>query len=87
MASQTETSKSTLEAYIHNAKERGDTSVGRKEVLAHAFLSALQHHWPSKAEASFRRLLIDSVAIREAEPSRWMTQRKIAIRKLSEFLG
>ncbi|MEK6706437.1 MAG: hypothetical protein AABZ06_11685 [Bdellovibrionota bacterium] len=63
--------------------EAFNTTVDRAEVVAHATLSAFIHHWPSQSTAEMLNLLEDTAKIRIAEPSRWMTQRKIAIAKLA----
>jgi hypothetical protein len=54
----------------------------RDEVVAHATLSAFAHHWPSKCGAEILQLLADTDRIKREEPSRWKTQRRIAIAKL-----
>ncbi len=67
-----------LEAFL----AQSDASVDRPEVVAHATLSALAHHWFKQfATPQVIDLLQRSARIRAAEPSRWMTQRRIAISK------
>ena len=54
----------------------------RAEVVAHATLSALSHHWPNQhCTTQIMDLLHRSAQVRAQEPSRWMTQRRIAISK------
>lgn len=61
-------------------------AIGREEIVAHATLSALQHHWPSLAGERIRALLVETKNIRSTENSRWMIQRRIAISKLQRVL-
>lgn len=61
--------------------------VDRDQVVAHATLSALAHHWPSKADEALIRLLAATSKIKQTEHSRWSTQRRIAIAKLARFFA
>ena len=83
MRDQIESSKLILEEY--RARRAGECTVrpDRLEIVAHAMLSALVHHWPSRTTADLSRLLSDTLEIKEIEHSRWMTQRRIAIAKLA----
>ena len=62
------------------------SEIDREEVVAHATLSALVHHWPSHADETVRLLLEETWEIRSAEKSRWITQRRIAIARLAKAL-
>ncbi len=62
-------------------------AIDRPEVVAHALLSALTHHWPSSSDQATRELLDRTLKIKEVERSRWITQRRIAIAKLAKHLN
>lgn len=62
-------------------------SVDRPEVVAHATLSALVHHWPSRASPGMVALLEATAMIKTIEHSRWAVQRRIAIAKLVRDAG
>ncbi len=62
------------------------SAIDRVEVVAHATLSALVHHWPSQADETIRTLLEETWEIRSAEKSRWITQRRLAIARLANEL-
>ena len=79
----------TLEAYISRvnaAPLHALEEIDRAEVVAHAALSGLVHHWPEKATDEILVLLSKTQLIREAERSRWIVQRRIAIVKWQRFL-
>ncbi len=65
---------------------RSQTVVDRKEVVAHATLSAWVAHWPQEALALERDLLAKTQTIQTQEASRWLKQRRIALAKLSKKL-
>lgn len=62
------------------------SNVDREMIVAHATLSAFIHHWPSKAQPEISELLTKTKFIRDLENSRWHTQRRIAISKLSRII-
>ena len=84
MGSQIEFSIKILSDYLSRKSNGIEASVDRDEVVAHATLSAWVHHWPSEASSDVLRLLLETSRIREAEQSRWMTQRRLALAKLSK---
>lgn len=73
-----------LAVAILEAWRSGDcSSVDRPQVVAHATLGAWISHWPGRATLDERDLLARTIAIRAAEPGRWIKQRRIALAKLS----
>jgi|GEM_PF-2502083 len=46
--------------------------VDRPQVLAHALLSALHQHWPSRTTVETAKLLEQTMIIRETEWYRWI---------------
>jgi hypothetical protein len=60
--------------------------LSRELVVAYATLAAFAHHWPSRASAHVKALLIEFFWVREREPDRFLKQRRIAVAKLSEGL-
>ncbi|MCM2276710.1 MAG: hypothetical protein NDJ89_01380 [Oligoflexia bacterium] len=85
MQAQLESSVALLEGWRATATETFTPSIDREAVVAHATLSALIHHWPSKSSPQIEDLLAQTIRIKEVERSRWMTQRRIAIAKLVRF--
>jgi hypothetical protein len=81
MVSEIESAISVLAQF--SALEAPQRSVDRREICAHALLSALVHHWPEKSTPLLERLLAATSQIKVHEHSRWMTQRRIAIARLS----
>ena len=81
MLTEIELAISTLAQY--NAQPAGERTVDRAEICAHALLSALVHHWPEKSTHRLDSLLAATQEIKTFEHSRWMTQRRIAIARLS----
>jgi hypothetical protein len=86
MSSQIESAKQVLERFL-SEKAQGTACVDREQVVAHAFLSGLSAHWPSRSGSEMRELLSSTQEIKFAERSRWMTQRRIAIAKLARAFG
>lgn len=72
-----------LSQYLQKKTAGNNLSVDRPEIVAHALLSGLCHHWPSRANDAQRELIQSTLDIRAAENSRWLTQRRIAIAKLA----
>jgi hypothetical protein len=70
-------------AVLEAWRSGGCASVDRPEVVAHATLGAWISHWPGRSTSVERDLLAQTVAIRAAEPGRWIKQRRIALTKLS----
>ena len=89
-----ETNIQILKKYILNkttlSSEENNHLIDRKEVIAHATLSAFLHHWPSSFDRltfkQIKKLLAETHEIKKIEINRWMTQRKIAIAKISKSL-
>lgn len=85
MDAEIQTSCEALGVFL-NLKNQGlPCAVDRKEVVAHATLSALAHHWPSRTPPEIAPLLACTSEIKIIERSRWMTQRRIAIAKLAKW--
>lgn len=70
----------TLERFAVDAS----SPVDRPQILAYALLSAWVAHWPSRASAEQRQLLVQTRAIREREPDRFHKQRRLALTRLAE---
>ncbi len=70
-------------AILEAWRSGGCSSVDRPQVVAHAMLGAWISHWPGRATRDERDLLAQTIAIRAAEPGRWIKQRRIALTKLS----
>ena len=86
MRSQIESSEALLRSFLASiGKDGGLPSIDRKEVVAHATLSALQNHWPSRSSRQIEELLANTVRVKNTEQSRWATQRRIAIAKLVRY--
>ena len=84
MEPQIEISLTILTRFLIDRQNGLKPLVDRKEVVAHATLSALAHHWPSRATSQSLFILEATKEIKTAESSRWMTQRRIAIAKLQK---
>lgn len=85
MQEQIETALHCLRRFQAQADLGQSPPVDRAEVVAHATLSAWAHHWPKQASPAVLELLATSVRIKNAERSRWMVQRRIAIAKLARL--
>ena len=83
MGLQTNLSRQVLTDFMIQLEKGDSILVDRCQVVAHATLSALMHHWSSRLMMGDRELLKSTQIIREREPNRWMTQRRIAIAKLA----
>lgn len=81
MQSQIDSSVEILQRYLKDPSQ----AIDRKEVVAHATLSALSHHWPSKSTAQIHYLLEVTQKIKTLEHSRWAIQRRIAIAKFHRY--
>ncbi len=58
----------------------------RAQVVAHAVLSALVHHWPSRARPEWSELLARTARVKDSERSRWVVQRRLAIAHFARTL-
>jgi hypothetical protein len=83
MSEELRNARSILTQFECSRRSESSAFVDRPEVVAHALLSALTHHWPTFSDDATRELLKRTVEIKEVEHSRWITQRRIAIAKLS----
>lgn len=83
MTSQKDSSIAVLQAYLEKKRGGQQPSIDRPEVVAHAYLSALSQHWPSQVDARVEKLLEETQSIQSGEASRWMTQRRISLRKIA----
>lgn len=77
---------SILQNYLRARQSGSIAAVDRKEVVAHATVSAFVAHWPTQAGDSLPVLLAATSDVPEQEKSRWMVQRRIAISRLSKNL-
>jgi hypothetical protein len=62
--------------------------VDREEVVAHSTLTGLAQHWPDHPllqELAILETLQTTQFIREAEPGRWIKQRRIGLAKLAKL--
>jgi hypothetical protein len=82
MVPQIESSELLLRDFLVLIESGNHATVDRKEVVAHATLSALAHHWPTQVNAGILQLLESTATIKSVERSRWVVQRRIAIAKL-----
>jgi hypothetical protein len=79
---------SESEATLRRFLSLGESAAfDRPEVVAHATLSAVLHHWPSRAPVGTDALLAATSVIRLREGSRWQTQRRLAIARLARLAG
>jgi transposase len=85
MGPQIALSREILEKFREDESQGLIPMVDRSQVVAHATLSALAHHWPSRTDAGIQRLLESTARIKALEHSRWAAQRRIAIAKLARF--
>ncbi len=83
MGSQIDASIEILRSFLALKLKGANPQVDRPEIVAHAVLSGLAHHWPEKVSDQERALLEQTLEIKLVERSRWMTQRRIAIAKLA----
>jgi hypothetical protein len=87
MSAQIETSKAILRRFADREAAGLAPSVDRDEVVSHATLSGLAHHWPSRVSESILELLNQCSRIPQEERSRWVVQRRIAISKLARHFS
>ncbi|MGK5088936.1 hypothetical protein WDW86_15365 [Bdellovibrionota bacterium FG-2] len=71
-----------LQEYLQQKMRGLNPAIDRPQVVAHATLSAWEHHWNPLCSPLEKRLLENTLDIKSAETSRWLTQRRIAIAKL-----
>lgn len=72
---------------LRAANEASNQAVlSRDLVVAYSTLSALCHYFPSRADEEKLSLLSSFAWIRDQERSRFLKQRRIALRKLLEAL-
>jgi hypothetical protein len=83
MYQEIQNAKNILMQFERSQRSESPAAVDRPEVVAHALLSALTHHWPTFSDDETKELLDRTLEIKEIEHSRWITQRRIAIAKLS----
>jgi hypothetical protein len=83
MSEELRNARSILTQFESSQRSECPAPIDRPEVVAHALLSALTHHWPTFSDDGTRELLNRTLEIKEIEHSRWITQRRIAIAKLA----
>lgn len=83
MDAQIEMSVRILREFLEAEERDLHPVIERDQVVSHATLSGLVHHWPSKATPELLDLLGKTERIKAVERSRWAVQRRIAIAKLA----
>ncbi|MGZ3688607.1 MAG: hypothetical protein ACXWP5_09780 [Bdellovibrionota bacterium] len=86
MSGQIEESKEVLSRFLKSKKDGLKPGLDRPEIVAHATLSALSHHWPSKTSPEILELLAETCEIQKLEHTRWAIQRRIATAKIARSL-
>jgi hypothetical protein len=85
MNEQIESSLRILKEFTASENQGFPLEVDREQVVAHATLSALDHHWPSRSNPEIRKAISESARIKDIEHSRWAIQRRLMIAKFSKI--